>query len=365
MIAPGAVNAHTHLYSGLAGFDMPPPAEPPQDFLQILERIWWRLDRALDERSLRVSARWALAEGLLAGTTAFIDHHESPAFVEGSLDVLAEEAEALGARLVVAYGATERNGGREEARRGLAECARFSRANARPTVRPLVGLHASFTVSDATIREAGELARELGVGVHVHVAEDRADVEDARRRGFEGPLERLLALDALPATSIVAHGVWLDEAQVRAVESAGAWLVHNPRSNEGNRVGWAGSLGASAHVALGTDGWSADMAVERAALVRLGRAHGAEPARLEARLDAGRALLGALTGERFDGLDAGGAADVVVGVPGEAPRHVIVAGRPVVIDGALVTADLEAIRAEARDTAPRLWARMAEIGGGS
>ena len=110
-----------------------------------------------------------------------------PNFIEGSLDVIAEEASALGARLLVTYGATERNQGRPEAKRGLAECARFVRAKRFPQVKGLVGLHASFTLGDETIREAGALADELGVPVHVHVAEDRADVEDAKRRGYSGP----------------------------------------------------------------------------------------------------------------------------------------------------------------------------------
>ena len=175
-IAAGAVNAHTHLYSGLAPLGMPAPVPPPTSFVEILERVWWRLDRALDEASLRAAARLYIAEALLAGTTTLVDHHESPSFIEGSLDVLGDAADELGVRLVTCFGATERNGGRLEARRGLAECARFVRQNRRPLVAGVVGLHASFTVSDETLDEAGALARELRTVVHVHVAEDRADV---------------------------------------------------------------------------------------------------------------------------------------------------------------------------------------------
>lgn len=191
---PGLVNAHTHLYSGLAPFGIPAADPPAATFVEILERVWWRLDRAIDEAALQASARFYVAEALLAGTTALVDHHESPAFIEGSLDVLADVCQALGMRAVLCYGATERNGGRDEARRGLAECRRFIETNRRPLVRGIVGLHASFTVSDDTIREAGRLCRELGTVLHVHLAEDAADVDDARRRGYAGPLERLLAL---------------------------------------------------------------------------------------------------------------------------------------------------------------------------
>jgi cytosine/adenosine deaminase-related metal-dependent hydrolase len=356
---PGAVNAHTHLYSGLASLGMPPPPRPPASFVEILELVWWRLDRALDEASLRAAARLYIAEALLAGTTTLIDHHESPNFIEGSLDVLAEEATALGARLAVTYGATERNGGRDEARRGLAECARFVREKRFPRVQGLVGLHASFTVSDETIREAGALARELGVPIHVHVAEDRADVEDARRRGHAGPVERLLALGALPSGSILAHGVWLDEAQVRLVDEAAAWLVQNPRSNANNRVGYPRALGAGgagARVAVGTDGFPADMAAEHQALhdeaAKNGDSAGEEV--LEARCAGGRRLAHQLFCGDLDD-------DLVRGEPGRPPIEVFVGGQAVVRQGRLVHGDIDEIRAHAREEAARLWSRMAAL----
>ena len=216
--------------------------------------MWWRLDCALDEQSLRAAARDYVARALLAGTTTLVDHHESPNLIDGSLAILAEACEELGVRALLCYGATERNFSRQEARRGLAECRRVA---ASPLVRGLVGLHASFTISDETALEAGALARELGTVVHVHVAEDQADVDDARRRGYPGPLERLLALDALPEGSILAHGVRLSRDEVRRAADAGCWFVHNPRSNEGNRVGYASALAAAQRVALGTDGWDA------------------------------------------------------------------------------------------------------------
>ncbi|MBL6945507.1 MAG: amidohydrolase family protein, partial [Rhodospirillales bacterium] len=158
-IVPGNVCAHTHLYSGLAPYGMPPAMPAPDSFVQILERVWWRLDRALDAESLRASTRDYVANALLAGTTALIDHHESPAMIEGSLAVLADVCEELGIRALLCYGATERNFGTEEAMLGLDECGRIAETS---RLRGLVGLHASFTVSDDTIREAGNRARALG-----------------------------------------------------------------------------------------------------------------------------------------------------------------------------------------------------------
>ncbi|HEX7600638.1 MAG TPA: hypothetical protein VF316_03490, partial [Polyangiaceae bacterium] len=163
----------------------------------------------------------------------------------------------------------------------------------------------------------------------VHVAEDLADVEDAKRRGYAGPFERLLTLGALPAGSILAHGVHLDAAQVRQAAAAGLWLVQNPRSNEGNRVGYPGALAESSNVAVGTDGYPADMTVEHAALERLAREHAdAGLARLGERIGGGARL----ARERFG--------DDAITPPPIAPE------------------ELERIRRRAREEAARLWPRM-------
>jgi len=329
---------------------MPSPEPEPTCFLEILDRVWWRLDRALDAHTLRASARLYVAEALLKGTTTLVDHHESPNFIEGSLDVLAEAVDALGARALLTYGATDRNGGEEEGQRGLDECRRFIAANQSPRVRGLVGLHASFTVSDETLRAASALCRDLDVPMHVHVAEDHADVEDARRRGYPGPLERLVEFEALPPGSIVAHGIYLDQEQVRRAADLGCWFVQNPRSNEGNRVGYPASLRASDRVALGTDGWPADMPVELDALRRLGGPHGDHEGLCLLRAQRG----GRLAMEHFgDGV----LEDTITLVGGEV-HTVVVAGEEVVREGALVHGDIEVIRAEARAAAEALWGRM-------
>lgn len=357
VIRPGAVNAHTHMYSGLAPMCMPTLAEKPRTFLRILERVWWRLDRALDEASLHAAARFYIAGALMAGTTTLVDHHESPGFIESSLDVLADACEALGMRAVLCYGATERNHGLEEADRGLEACRRFLRCGATPLVRGVVGLHASFTVSDDTVQKAGALCRDLGTVMHVHLAEDAADVQDARDRGWPGPLERLLDLGALPPGSLLAHGVHLDAVQVDRATEGGCWFIQNPRSNAGNGVGYPRALGVTGRVALGTDGYPADMAEEEVVLFREGRAHGEADEVLRRRPAAGWAL----ASERFDmplaPLAPGAAADAVA-LGEEGVRHVVVGGRAVVKDGRLLTADREEVRAEAAREAARLRERM-------
>ena len=356
----GFVNAHTHIYSGLAPFGMPSPAVAPTNFPEILERIWWRLDRALDENSLAASARFYVADALRHGTIALIDHHESPSFIEGSLDVLADVCHELGLRAVVCYGATERNFGRDEARRGLAECRRFIQSNRRPLVRGVVGLHASFTVSDETIREAGDLCRDLGSVLHIHVAEDAVDVHDANRRGYDGPLERLEALGALPAGSILAHGVHLNAAQVKRASELGCWIVQNPRSNRNNSVGYPAALSASERVAVGTDGFSSDIRDEMSALAEEAAAHGEPQSVVPSRVAGGPSLLAELwngNGRPSQNPDLTGTCEM--GASGVA--RLSLAGRELVRDGRLQTGDFDAIQAEAREAAAKLWQRMQKL----
>jgi cytosine/adenosine deaminase-related metal-dependent hydrolase len=330
------VNAHTHIYSGLAPLGMPAPKTPPADFVSILEQVWWRLDRALDAKSIAASAELYVAESVALGAAGLIDHHESPNCIEGSLDILADACERFSMPALLCYGATERNGGPDEARRGLAECARFARlTRGRLGVRGAIGLHASFTVSDHTIREAAGLARDLETVLHVHVAEDGADVEDARTRGYKGVIDRFNRLDAMVPGSIFAHGVHLTEDEVRACADASIWLVQNPRSNRGNRVGYPGALQISNRVALGTDGYPSAMSDEVAALRRESAAHGDDADQVKARPGAGARLLT----ERFGGR---------VSPPDEAARSRAAAAR-------------DDIRARAQVEADALWDRMSRL----
>ena len=235
---PGLVCGHHHLYSALAR-GMPAPPEPPTDFLSILEQVWWRLDAALDLEMLHWSAMLGAVEALRCGTTAIIDHHESPNAIEGSLSVIADACAAVGVRVVCAYGVTDRHGA-DGARRGLAENERFIRAGG----RGMVGIHAAFTCGDDTLSQAAGLAQDLGVGVHVHVAEGRVDTLAGER------LEPLAADDWL-----LVHCVHLDR-------DLPGTIAHNPRSNMNNAVGYAAPARRPNRVVLGTDGIGADMLEE-------------------------------------------------------------------------------------------------------
>ncbi len=268
----GYVNAHTHIYSalvplmtrGLLANGLP---TDPANFKENLERLWWQLDRALDESTLQASAELYVAEAQYGQTAALIDHHESPNFIEGSLDVLHDACAHMGMYALLCYGITERNGGAQEAARGLAENRRFLERDKSEFVRGAVGLHASFTLSDESIRAAGELAAEFSAPLHIHVAEDPLDVEDAQQRGYEGVIDRLDKLGALQENAILAHGVHLTREEVELASERGVWFVQNPKSNRGNGVGYPRHLAAAAKAALGTDGWSSLMFGEHAVLM--------------------------------------------------------------------------------------------------
>ena len=256
----GLVCAHHHLYSSLAR-GMPSPPQTPTSFISVLENIWWRLDAALDLDMLYWSAALGAAEALLSGTTAIIDHHESPFAIDGSLDVIASACDFVGIRSNLSYGVTDRWSGpsmssavkrsgamTSEAKRGLAENDRFLKSGG----RGMVGVHASFTCTDETLQAAAELATAHNVGVHIHVAEGVDDIAAGER------------LDSLSQDDwLLVHAVHLD----RPLRGT---IAHNPRSNMNNSVGYGNPAQWNNDVVLGTDGIGADMLEEaRLAYVRL------------------------------------------------------------------------------------------------
>jgi len=240
---------------------MPASAVTPNSFLSILENVWWKLDLAIDLDTLYWSAALGAAEALLNGTTAIIDHHESPLAIDGSLDVIADACSMIGVKTNLSYGISDRWDGTTlhskvsplsprtgGASRGLRENERFLQAGG----RGMVGVHASFTCSDETLDCATSLAESMNTGVHIHVAEGLEDKEAGARLQNRAKDSWLLV-----------HAVHLDRPLAGTI-------VHNPRSNMNNSVGYANPLRFPNDVALGTDGIGADMLEEaRLAYVRL------------------------------------------------------------------------------------------------
>jgi putative selenium metabolism protein SsnA len=383
VIIPGNVCAHTHVYSALAR-GMPFALAPPTNFVEILQRVWWRLDRALDAESIRMSALVGAMEALLAGTTTLVDHHASPNAIDGSLGVIADAFDSVGLRSVLCYEVTDRDG-HERAAAGVEESRRFLAGDPRPLTRGMVGAHASFTLSDETLAACVDLARDTGVGIHVHAAEDAADEHDAEARFGVRVAERLAGAGALDARTILAHCVHLDARECELVRDSGAVVAHNPRSNMNNGVGRTPLARLGERVALGTDGIGADMFEEsRSGFFRLREDSLEAPFDWPlAQLAEGARAAGERFGEPLLGSVAPGApADLVVldaGVPAplsgdnlaghwvfgtssRAVRDVVVAGEVVVRDRRLTKLDQDEIAAKAAVEAGRMWERMSDMG---
>lgn len=362
VIRDGHANAHTHLYSGLVPYGVAMPAEQPANFLGILESLWWKLDRALNAELLAISAEVAVADALLCGTTLLVDHHESPNFIAGSLDVIADACEKFGIRACLSYGATERNGGRDEAEAGLQECQRFYNQRGNTLMLSTAfGLHAGFTVSNDTITRAGRMARKVWRPVHVHVAEDLADVQDAIERGFVGSVDRLSRLGGIAHGSVLAHCIHLAPEERAKIGQHSGNAVQNPRSNLGNRVGYPVGLRRLGHVALGTDGYIADMDKEVLCAQEQGALHGEPPELALKRLKRSRGLGLALMDLPYSvPLFMRKPADLAA-MTASGARHVLVDGRLVVRDGRLPGVDIARLRQRARDAAQKLNLRMAKI----
>ncbi len=270
VVMPGLVNAHMHFYSTLVrGFG---GAEPSRDFVEVLRHLWWRLDRALDLEDCRVSALVALVDAVRHGTTTLVDHHASPGAVQGSLGVLADAVRSVGLRACLCYEVSDRDGS-DVRDAGLAENAAFMRRcrdAPEPLLRGLVGLHASFTLSDATLERAAGIAAEHGVGVHVHVAESAADQAHCLAEHGCRVVERFDRHRLLGPSSVAAHGVHLEPGEIELLAESGAALVHNPQSNMNNAVGVAdlpAMAAAGVLVGLGTDAMTVDMREELRAAV--------------------------------------------------------------------------------------------------
>ena len=318
---------------------MPPPPKVATNFQEILEQIWWRLDAALDLEMIRWSAMLGAVEALESGTTAIVDHHESPNAIEGSLDVIAEACAEVGVRVLTAYGITDRHGP-EGARRGLEENERFIKAGG----RGYVGIHAAFTCSDKSLRDAAGLAHDLGVGVHIHVAEGPGDVDAPGR------------LAGLTADNwLLSHCVHLaDDHGLKGT------ILHNPRSNLNNGVGYANPARFANPVALGTDGIGANMiesfrlayVMQRSVDVTVG------PDPAWSWLENGWSIMPEARGDEvtwsYDPMDPWH----IAFTPSIRPLEMKVDGEVVFENGTTTRVDADEVRAKAREQATRLHARL-------
>jgi putative selenium metabolism protein SsnA len=386
LVLPGLVNLHHHLYSGLArGLA---PAGTPSDFGQILEQLWWRLDRALTPETVRLSALLGAAASIRWGCTTLFDHHASPSCIRGSLDLIADVIDQAGLSALLCYEISDRNG-HDQAIAGLVENLSFiEKHRDHPRIRGTLGLHASFTVSDATLDEAAS-RRPTEVGCHIHLAEDPIDIRVSETAYGMSPLERLEKRGLLDDRALLIHGVHLTPDGLSDVARNRSILVHCPESNANNGVGRLDVERAAAQgctVGLGTDGMSSAMlrALRAAFLTqRAGRedptvGFAVHPGLLHTNVSVARRffdepLLGELTPDAPADMcvvDSPSPTPItaenlfghLVYGASEAPvRHTIARGRILLEDFRHTTLDLPAIAEAARRESPGLWQRFEEL----
>lgn len=394
ILMPGNICAHTHFY-GMYARGLAVPGKPATAFSQILKKLWWPLDQALDEESVRLSALVCLADAIKHGTTTLFDHHASPNFLAGSLGAIAGEVEKAGLRAVLCYETTDRYG-EAKMQEALDENIRFIRETAsHPTLRGIFGLHAPLTVSTLTLDACLEALEGLDTGIHIHVGESADDgyamIED--EKGHAWPIDWLYYHGALGPKSIVAHAIHIDPYEMEKLAESQTWVTHQPRSNMNNAVGVAEvekmrEMGIK--ICLGNDGFSNAMWEEWKTAYLLHKIHHQDPRRMsgnilaEIAIENNAALAQTYFPEAPIGvIEKGAAADLILvdyrpPTPlsaGNLPWHIlfgfrdsmvtgtIVNGKVLMKDRQLLTLDEAEIAQQARALAPGVWERYEQIAG--
>ena len=372
LLMPALINCHTHLYSTLArGLVLPGPR--PANFPAILKKVWWRLDRALNEEDVYYSALAGLMDSAKCGVGTVIDHHSSPNACAGSLDQIERAFRKIGLRGATCYETSDRNG-RRSAREAIRENVRFIQRSRRGgLVGATFGLHAAFTLSDRTLRACAEANQSLRAPVHVHVAEGACDRQAVRRLAEFGMLnDRTLAVHCVHATAAGRDILARHHVNV----------IHNPQSNCNNAVGTTDILDLARRgvlVGLGSDGYTPRVWDEFRTALHVQKLKAGDPRRAYAgALWNNRTIVKKLWGLNLGRIETSAQADLMVidyfpptpltteslfghllfGVSNAPVDSLIVNGRYVLREKNLVNVDERRIAAQAAARAKTLWERL-------
>lgn len=389
ILMPGFISAHCHFYGQFVrGM---PLADPIENWQQVLSRMWWRVDRLLDEEQVYYSALLGLVDGLKSGTTTYFDHHVSAKCIPGSLDIIEKAMKEAGARGCLCYEVTDRYGA-EGARHGIDENVRYARkaaADASGMFRGMMGLHASYTLGAETLGDCVAAEKSLGCGIHTHLAEDIADVTDSYKNYDKHVADRMDAAGALGPKTIAAHGVHFKPHHWPMLKERGVTVAHNCQSNMNNAVGVAPvvqMLDAGVNVALGGDGYTYDLFRELSVAAIYQRAGWRDTSLFSGRqirqfaFGNTAALCSRIFGRDIGLLKPCAAADFIVlnyapptplnadnyishllCCSGASVRDVVIDGKPVVQQGNLKTLDEQQILAKCREQSARLWKEMGQL----
>ena len=382
IVMPGLICGHTHLY-GIALRGSALGVEPPSDFLQILQRVWWPVDEALTNEDAYATALAAGAESLLNGTTCYADTYSAPNAIEGSLDQIAMASNEVGIRGIISFEATERRNEREGAR-GLQENLRFIAQRNKGRAMGMISLHASFTVSDDLISRGAEASKEHRVPLTIHVSEGPNDSYHNIERYGKRSVERLNDAGLLSPRSVLAHCVHLDDREIGLIAKKSASVAHNPMSNMLNAVGVASLMEMTdrgVNVGLGNDGYIFDMFENMRAAFLLQRVARRDPNRPSPQQVLEMCTVNAAKAYGLSSLgsiEAGKRGDVILvkpsfkvtpysgsiygyiinGIRGPDVRDVVVDGEVVVRNKRLLKVDVPKSEAKVLKTMERLWDRL-------
>jgi putative selenium metabolism protein SsnA len=263
VIMPGFINTHHHIYSAFAR-GMASSGKPNENFLEILENLWWKIDKKLSLEDLKYSAYTTYIDCIKKGVTTVFDHNASPFAVTGSLDSIADAAKDLGLRTCLCYEVSDRDG-EKIAQEGIDENINFIKkynTDEQNMIKGMFGLHASFTLSDETLRKCDEELKGLNAGYHVHVAEGIDDLEQCLEKYGKRVVERLREMNILGDKTIAVHCIHVTDDELNILRDTNTMVVHNPESNMGNAVGCQPFLELHQKgitIGLGTDGYTSDM----------------------------------------------------------------------------------------------------------
>jgi cytosine/adenosine deaminase-related metal-dependent hydrolase len=364
------INSHHHIYSALA-VGMPPPEQSPSNFHEILKYIWWKLDRSLTKEMVEVSAQLTAISSIRNGVTFIIDHHASPIAVEGSLNTIEKSLSDSGISSLLCYELSDRDGD-GPVKEGLNETEKFLKDR-----QGLVGLHASFTVSDKLLEDAVSLAEKYNTGIHIHAAEDKVDQDITLEKFGKRVIERLSDSGALDLKgSLLAHCIHIDDNERNILASSGSWIVQNPESNMNNGVGIFDPEKLEGRSLLGTDGMNSNMiGSARTAYLAGNLSGGNSPEDIYLRLRNGHNYL------QKNGFSGDGENDLVIldyrpgtefnksnfyshfiyGMSGNNVDSLISNGNIIMKEKRLLTLDERSIRKQASGLSKALWKRMKEI----
>jgi len=384
VLLPGFINAHTHFYSAFArGFSK---MEPAHNFAEILKNLWWKLDRHLTPEACYYSALLGCIEAIKSGTTTVIDHHAAPSAF--SLNRLSDAVDKSGIRACLCYEVSDRDG-QEIAARGIRENIDFLKNLKLQTsdrIKGLFGLHASFTVSEATLNESVQAMKLLDSGFHIHLAEDVSDQLHSTSQYGCRVTERLDRAGALNSNSVLAHGVHLDQNELAIIKDRNCCLIHNAQSNMNNGVGIADLemwQNAGITFGLGTDAMTYNMLEELRSAIWLQKLKAGDPshgfnavtsALLEGNPEIARRIWDLPLGEIKPGNpadlvlfkyqpytdlnDENIAGHLVFGISQVDANTTIVNGKPLMINRELTELDETAINCAAKPHADQLWKAM-------